>query len=653
MHYPDKSSFLNPASLLTATFGLFLLAWPPHAAGAAVPPAEKLLPNDTLMMMTAPDFAKLREIYRTAPQTQLWSDPAMKPFRDKLVAKLKEQLIEPLERDLGVSFADYADLPQGQLTFATALSGPPNAADTEPGLLLLLDTRDKSAQLKQSLADLRKKWVAAGKSIRTDKIRGVEFSVVTVASNDVPSALRRFLPQNQASVADDPDSKKTPPAEFLIGQSDSLLIVGNSRAVLEKVVVHLTGGTMPALGDSPAFEANRLAVFRDAPVYAWINTRAFFDILNRKPADSDADNANPMAMFSPEKVLAATGFNGLKSIAVAFRIASDGSLFQVFASAPEADRRGLLKLFPNPGKDASPPSFVPADVIKFQRSRVDGQKAWSTLQSVLNEISPQLTSGLNFMIDSANTAAQEKDPAFDLKKNLFGNLGDDLISYQKPPRGTSLTDLNAAPSVWLVGSPQPEQLVQAIKSLLVLVSSQAGSPAEREFLGRKIYSVPLPNLPTSASSPLTAPSRTLSYSTSGGYVALATDAAALEEYLRSGENTPKSLREVAGLTEAEAKAGGTSGGVLGYENQAETSRVLIEALRKSSTGTNDSATTTTVPGIPPFPAQPSWKDWVDFSLLPPFDKISKYFYYTVYAASSTPDGFNFKMYAPVPPGLKK
>jgi hypothetical protein len=231
-------------------------------------------------------------------------------------------------------------------------------------------------------------------------------------------------------------------------------------------------------------------------------------------------------------------------------------------------------------------------------------------------------------------------------------LGDDLVTYQKPPRGNTLADLSAAPSVWLIGSPQPEQLVGALKSLLALMGSQGSSPAEREFLGRKIYSVPLPNLPTSAASPLGAPTRTLSYTSSGGYVALATDSAALEEYLRSAEHPPKSLREIPGLTEAEAKAGGASGGLLGYENQVETSRVLIEVLRKSSTSTNRSSAAS-VPGIPPFPTESGWKDWVDFSLLPSFDKISKYFHFTVYAANSTSDGFSFKMYAPVPPGLKK
>jgi hypothetical protein len=39
--------------------------------------------------------------------------------------------------------------------------------------------------------------------------------------------------------------------------------------------------------------------------------------------------------------------------------------------------------------------------------------------------------------------------------------------------------------------------------------------------------------------------------------------------------------------------------------------------------------------------------------LPPFDQISKYFYFDVYAVSVSPDGLTFKMYIPVPPGMRK
>jgi len=61
---------------------------------------------------------------------------------------------------------------------------------------------------------------------------------------------------------------------------------------------------------------------------------------------------------------------------------------------------------------------------------------------MLAEISPQSVNTLNFILDTANTAAKDKDPSFDIKKNLIGNLGDDIITYEKTPRGSALPSCN-------------------------------------------------------------------------------------------------------------------------------------------------------------------------------------------------------------------
>src|SRR5438093_12438232 len=116
--------------------------------------------------------------------------------------------------------------------------------------LLLLDTRDKSDQLKSNLFELRKKWVGAGKLLRSEKICGFEFFVLPVTSNDVPRTLQKFFPRApQVQELGDEENKKVAPQrnELVIGQADSLLIIGNSLKAVEKIATHLTGGSMPSL----------------------------------------------------------------------------------------------------------------------------------------------------------------------------------------------------------------------------------------------------------------------------------------------------------------------------------------------------------------------------------------------------------------------
>ncbi|MEY2466688.1 MAG: hypothetical protein QOD03_1209 [Verrucomicrobiota bacterium] len=612
---------------------------------AAIPPVEKLLPDDTLMLFTTPDYNKLREIYKTSPQMQLWNEPSMRPFKEKFLAKLNDDLIQPLERELGIHLDDYTNLPQGQITFAltqNAWSGK----EGDPGFLLLLDTKDQSGQLRKNLAELRKKWVDAGKPIKSEKIRNIDFFVLPISDKDVPKTLRKF--SRSDSDFGDGDTNQAPKLELAIGQFESLLIIGNSLKPIEKVIVHLTGGAMPSLGDLAAYEQNRLALFRDAPAYGWVNAKGFVDAATANGKDKPAED-DPFAALRPAKIIAALGLNGLKTVAFSFQNSREGSLIQASIGVPEANRSGIFKIFAPESKESSPPPFVPADAAKFQRWRINGQKAWAALEKMINDFSPQGMAGINFMIETANSAAQEKDPGFDVRKNLIANLGDDFISYEKTARDGAEAGANSQPALFLIGSPNPDQFASALKNVLVLLS-QNSSPTEREFLGRKIYSVPMPAMPTGAPAAKSAP-RSLNYASSGGYVALAADVSILEEYLRSSDSQQKTLRETPGLTEAVAKVGGTGTGWFGYENQAETSRATFEALRKSSGTTNTSSGLMSGMGLPGT-ANP-FKEWMDFSLLPPFEKISKYFYFTVYTGAANMDGMTFKVFAPVPPALKK
>jgi len=331
---------------------------------------------------------------------------------------------------------------------------------------------------------------------------------------------------------------------------------------------------------------------------------------------------------------------------------------QVFFGVPESTRQGIFRILAGEPRESRPPPFVPGDAVKFQRWRIDGQKTWETLQKMINDVSPQWLSGINFLLETANTAAREKDPGFDFKKNLIGNLGDDFISYEKAPHGNSIAEMRSPPSLFLVASPNAEALAAALKNVMSYMSQQAGAPPEeREFLGRKICSVQLRAMmgPLGAGGGANMP-RVLSFSASGGYVAFSSDAGLVEEYLRSSEGQRNALRETPGLTDAAQKVIGPGSSLFGYENQMETTRTMVEWLKKNTgapSGSPAGAAASLIPsGLNLTATVQSFKDLMDFSLLPPFESISKYFYFSVYGGGGTVDGLSFKVFSPVPPGIK-
>ncbi len=614
-----------------------------HSA-AAVLPAEKLLPDDTLVMFTIPDFAKARDIYKTSPQGQFWSDPSMQAFKDKFINKLKSEYISPLEHDLGVRFGDYTSLPQGQFTMAMIQDGWQGKGDRLPGLLLLLDTKDKSAQLKTNLADLKKRWVDAGKTVKTEKIRGVEFSVVVLSSSDIPKSLKK-VSGSSPDAADAVDAKSDVKKQVYIGQAESLLIMSSSSKVVENVLARMAGASAKSLSELASYDSCHVAMFHDASSFGWVNAKALVDILVHLGDGAADTDSSPMP--KPGKIVAALGLNGLKTIAFNYLYSNEGAQFNVSLGVPEASRAGIFKILAGEPKEFNPPPFVPADSVKFQRARIDGQKTWATLRQMVADVYPPGVGTVDYMLGLAEAAAKEKDPSFDIKKNLFGNLGDDMITYQKSSKGTSLAELGSAPSIFLLSSPNPEQLASALKSILVLTGQQA-TPTDREFLGHKIYSIALPAMPGKAGKP---ESRSLNYAFGGGYLAITADTSMLEEYLRSSQNQGKSLRETPGLSDATQKVSGSGTYLFGYSNDSETMHVLFDVLTKDPNFGDNPASLGPLGAA--LGSDFKLKDWVDVSLLPTFDKVSKYFYFTVYGGSATPDGLNFKVFAPAPPQLRK
>ena len=632
---------------------LSLLLLPCLLAAAPVPPPEKLLPSDTLAVFTVPEYAKTKTQTDKWPATQWWNDPSMKPFRDKFMGKLRSEVITPLEKEFGLKLSDYYGLAQGQMTLAFTRGAWDGNNDESPGFVLLVDTRDKSEALKTNLASFKKKWVDAGKQIRSEKIREVEFTTLIFNSDDFSKTLEKIFPDPNAGneTLEAPKPKKPgKKLEWFLGQSDTLMVLGSNAKDIEKVLINQGGGGVPPLGEQSAFAPGFNSQFRDSLGYGWIHLKPIVEAATKAAEKAQAGKPETQGGGFPgfAKILSALGVGGLQTVSFSARNLPDGALVNFNLNIPESARKGLFKVFSFETKDANPPPFVPADAVKFSRFRLDLQKTWNSLEATIVEAMPQAAGVIKLVVDNAG---KDKDPDFDLRKQLIANLGDDIVSYEKAPRKQTLADLGSAPSLILISSPKPEALASSLKALTAVMPMQ-GKIKERDFLGRKVYSMSLPGAPgPGGGKPV---EKSLHYAASGGFVAMSTDVATLEEFMRSGDGGGKALREMPGLADAAQKVGGYGTGLFGFENQAETMRNTFETLKKESgTLANLFAGSPLAGRLGMEDDSKKFKEWIDFSLLPSWDRISKYFYISVWSGSLTPEGFALKAYTPNPPQLKK
>lgn len=616
------------------------------AAAAPVPSPEKLLPSDTVALLTVPDVNKARAEYAQSAAAGFWGDPSMKPFRAKFEARFQEDVLDPIEKELGVKLASYADLAQGQVTLAV-FQTEPKGDDIPFAWALVVDSGAKSDQLKKAVAELRKKWTDAGKKLRTEKIREIEFTVVPV--DDKAAAWLKSKGGDDADEGEDKkdakDASKDAAAgksfDLLVGQSDSLLVVGSNAKAIEKILSRQSGGAVPALGEQAAFDKDYQARFRSALGYGWLNAKPLVD-LALKLAGAAGEEAAAMGIPSPSKIMGAVGITGLRTISFSSVESKEGSSAEFHLGTPAAERAGLFKLFEPEAKDSSPPAFVPADAVQFFRWRHDIQKVWAGIEALVNQLSPQFGGMLKMMVENLG---KDKDPNFDIRRSFIANLGDDVLSYVKAPRSAKLADIGTPPTIYFVGSAAPDKLAAAFRTVIEAASGGAVEVKEREFLGRKVFAI-------DAGSDGDVP-RKVSFAGSSGYLVISLDEALLESHLRSSESPAKPLRELPALTEAAQRVGGTGTGLFGYENTAESMKNLWASLKGGDDTIGGMLNAVTLRAAEGDKPARTLKDWLDFSLLPAFDQVAKYFSITVYAGGSTADGFGYKAFTPTPAGLKK
>jgi hypothetical protein len=628
---------------------LLLTLWwapAPGAAGAARPP-ERFLAADTVAFVAVPDWAAASAAWRSNALGQFWADPAMRPFREKFQSRFTTEVIGPLQQELGLDLAALSGLIQGQITLAITATSPDGLPAKNTGFLLLADAGNASNALSTNLAAWRKKWVDSGRPIKSLTIRQTEFTLLSLSLNEVSGALDKVLPSLEPGGPAEPAVRRKPvTVDWTIGQVGGLLVVSDSAREVDKLMAQLGTNPPPALAEAKIFSADA-ALLKEAQLYAWLSGKAILDQLAPVPPSDPAGAPEGHEALSFGQLAQGLGLVGLQSATLALRGTPDGTRLTLHLRIPEATRSGLFKVATILPKDSSPPPLVPDDVIKFSRLRLDLAGSWAHFESMLAEASPPAASFLRFIV---STAGKDKDEKFDLRQQLIAKLGDDLVAWEKLPQRTKPVAGDAPGSLILVGARNPDQVFDALPALTGLLPPEVTKARETDILGRKVRSVTLPRTQPDGS---LVPGPAWSYVAVGNYLAFCGDSALLREYLRNADTAPHPLRERPGFMVAAQNAGGLNTGCLSYENAAESARLFFEAAGRESFNAAALLRGLQLGNTLGLGQGTDIMSWCDFSLLPPYERVAKYFHINVSTLSPGPEGFTYRYFAPTPPSLTR
>jgi hypothetical protein len=202
---------------------VFLLALG-SAVHAERPSSMKLFPEDTLVFIRVSNAYEFGQALRNSSTGNMLADPQLRPFVEQLYGDAARIYSDKAEQIMGISWDDLQKLPKGEVAFAVVAR-----ENRGPAFLLLADQGDDDSVARPLLDRLIKLAGERGADFSTEKIAGVEVTVVRDADDD-----------NRM---------------FGVFERENTIVVATDPNVLRGVLWHWDGGDVP-VEDADSNETN-------------------------------------------------------------------------------------------------------------------------------------------------------------------------------------------------------------------------------------------------------------------------------------------------------------------------------------------------------------------------------------------------------------
>lgn len=500
MRIPKRAALRLAVTGWIGLAGLSLVAAHDRAVAAAPAPPENALPDSTVFFLKVQNAAALREAFRQSQFGQLWSDSALKPFREDLANRLDERS-KSLKERVGVSLRELLELPQGSASVAVlpAKDDP----DHDAVIVITADAGLNTDKLADVLARATKAGEEAGGKVNKEEFKGLTVTTVTPPK-----------PKEEKE-------GQSPPPPIAWARDGAQFAIGTDTAAVKDVLANAAGRSEGALAASESYTAAAKKLGTGAQIVWYANVPEVVKLMAK--AGARGKNAANVETF--KATVQVLGITGMKAAAgtVTLNHGAFDSVTKTYVVAP-APLQGALKLLVLPPTNLKPEPWVPASVATYQSWSWDLDKAFEALNDLANTFQP----GVLNVFEQQLVGPNGGEP-LSFKKDIFDPLGDrvTLISDFKKP----ITE----DSQRMVLAVALEDSKAFTETLTKLIGLAGGTPKKRDFQGTTIYDFDPPEIPNAnaagAPNPLKGP---ISVTIAKNTVFVATDASLLELVLRGG-----------------------------------------------------------------------------------------------------------------------
>lgn len=604
---------------------------------ADLPKTARLVPTDTFLLVDIGDVNGLTKKLEKTPLYRLYKDPVMQPFIENFTGKL----LKKLQQDDAVlkTILDPNNLPAGKLAVATALRGNPED-DAEPAVVFISQWGRDITKIKDALDRSAEKSAEKDARKSVENYRDVNIVILTTET-----------PARQVPAADNGDDDtnlrmKTIPAGLAKNCYcfvDDCLIVANDLDIAKFVIAHLKGAASSTLADNTDYLSALADTGPSHDVDIFLNLRQLLTQINA--GDSSGQSRMEMANL---------GFDNLASLGCSLGINADtgSSVGGKAVLKISGARKGILKMLDTRDGPVKPPRFIPASTNSISFINLDIKRAYDEFCSIMFGFSPVAAAALQQPLVEAGDQGQAP---ITLRNDIIEYLGSQIVISQSINKPFSVSTI---PTETLIAVSINNRA--SLEKSLAIVHKRLMAPNNpqptRELLGHTIYLMGSMGFPTmDGAAPLDSqpqgsgtqtPLVRTAFTVTDTHLIIGPEPA-VERAIRtlSGAQA-ESVASAQWFTKTQSAVPSTVGLACLEDNSASAELMwwmLKEGSRRqrANIGLGSSATLLAEPDL--------WQS-ADFTLLPDYDSVKKYFGCFVLFGSSRPDGFQleFKYLSPRP-----
>ena len=589
------------------------------AKGAALPKTAELVGADTVLLVDISDFNQFRTKLEKTSIYKLYNDPAMSVFAQNFTAKVREK-IEGDKDSFVKSIIDANIMLEGRLAFVMM------AGQQEISMTLISQWGRNIGKIRDIIEKMAARSVEKGAHRAIESYRDV--NIVTLMTEKAST---------KPAVKDDDDNTKikaaTSTKDVYCFVGDCLMMSSDAEAV-KFVVSQIKGAGASSLAGDTDYIATMGAVgpYHDVDIY--VNFKRMIKRMTNEDTTGES-----------QKELANLGLDGVGGLGFSLGIAPDAesSVRGKMFLRTTGTRKGVLKMLEMRSEPMRVPRFVPASVCSVSFLNVDIKRAYDELCSIIYGFEPAAALMLQQPIPGTGS---DSEPGITIRPDIIAYLGSEIViaqSVNKPfSKGKEPTEIYVA--VGINNRAALEKSLSLIHKRLMVPNNPEPT---RELLGYTLYLMGPAGIPVLGGSvPMveagpqraTPKGERLAFTITDTHLIFGQEPA-VERAIRTlggAESEPVSSAKWFNIAKSAVPS---VVGSAGFEDNSASGELLWWMLKDSAKSRR--ADIGMGPAAAVLAGPDAW-DFADFSLLPEFGAVKKYFGLSAGYGISRPDGFFFE-----------